>query len=384
MPKCKVQNCTVKRAIFNFPNEERGVCCSKHKENGMIDLFRVRCKHEGCMIQPVFNLPNKCNGILCNKHKKDGMINVHDKDRVCEFKDCQKRPSFNFENEEKPIFCSNHKLKNMIDITHIRCEYEGCNIQPSYNYSDKNTPLFCTIHKLKDMIDIKHQKCQHKGCNIRPGYNYKDVNYGKFCIKHKEKDMIDVVNVKIACKQENCSTRASNPKYRGYCLRCFMYTFPDEPVTKNYKIKEKHVADFIDNNFKQHEPIYDKIVQGGCSKRRPDILLDLLTHSIIIEVDEDQHEDYSCENKRMMQLFEDLGSRPLVLIRFNPDSYIDVNGKKHISCFTYHKMTGVPMISSEKRWNDRLNALKNTIEKYTNIVPEKEVTVEQLFYESSI
>lgn len=44
-----------------------------------------------------------------------------------------------------------------------------------------------------------------------------------------------------------------------------------------------------------------------CSKRRPDILIDLETHLIIIEVDENQHKGYSCENKRIMEISQDLG-----------------------------------------------------------------------------
>jgi hypothetical protein len=384
MPKCRIPNCLVKRAMFNFPSEKQGVCCGKHKENTMIDLFRDRCNNENCSKQPVFNFPNENKRLFCNQHKKDGMINIKDKNRICEFDVCKKRPNFNFKGEEKPKFCTDHKLENMVDITHIKCSFDNCTKQPTYNYSNQRIALYCTIHKLKDMVDIKHKKCNYKDCNTRPVFNNANKNYGKFCIKHKEPNMIDVVNTNISCKQDHCSTRSSNPKYRGYCLRCFMYTFPDEPVTRNYKIKEKHVAEFIDQEFNVHNPIYDKVVQGGCSKRRPDILIDLFSHSIIIEIDEEQHEDYICENKRMMQLFEDLGNRPIVFIRFNPDSYVDIIGKKHLSCFSYHKLTGIPIISSENRWNQRLNKLKTTIEKYTTVVPDKEISIEQLFYNLNI
>lgn len=65
--------------------------------------------------------------------------------------------------------------------------------------------------------------------------------------------------------------------------------------------------------------IFDSKVQGGCSRRRPDALIDLLSHSIVLECDEFGHTGYSCENKRTMEIFEDLGSRPLVVLRFNPD-----------------------------------------------------------------
>ena len=50
-------------------------------------------------------------------------------------------------------------------------------------------------------------------------------------------------------------------------------------------------------------------------------LLSYVEEPIIIELDEDQHKYTSCDEKRMMELFQDLGNRQLVLIRINPDKY---------------------------------------------------------------
>ena len=52
---------------------------------------------------------------------------------------------------------------------------------------------------------------------------------------------------------------------------------------------------------------------------------------IIVEIDEYQHENitYSCENKRIMEISQDLGHRPIIFIRFNPDEYL-LNGLKTI------------------------------------------------------
>ena len=72
--------------------------------------------------------------------------------------------------------------------------------------------------------------------------------------------------------------------------------------------------------------MYDKKIQDGCSTRRPDLFLDLGYQIIIIEIDENQHIDYdcSCENKRIMELSQDVGHRPIVFIRFNPDDYKNI------------------------------------------------------------
>ena len=45
------------------------------------------------------------------------------------------------------------------------------------------------------------------------------------------------------------------------------------------------MVDFLKENFKDLVFEFDKIV-GGCSKRRPDAYIDLFTHVIVIECDE--------------------------------------------------------------------------------------------------
>jgi hypothetical protein len=133
--------------------------------------------------------------------------------------------------------------------------------------------------------------------------------------------------------------------------------------------------------------IFDKAVDGGCSNKRPDVLIDLLTHSIIIECDEHQHKNYTCENKRTMQLFEDLGNRPLVMIRFNPDNYIDENGNKVEGCFKpltevqdMHKKRFYNI--NETEWNRRICVLEKVIKEYIGLdtFPSKEITEIKLFY----
>ena len=49
----------------------------------------------------------------------------------------------------------------------------------------------------------------------------------------------------------------------------------------------------------------------------------------IVEIDENQHIEYdcSCENKRIMELSQDVGHRPIIFIRFNPDDYLNYENK---------------------------------------------------------
>ena len=89
---------------------------------------------------------------------------------------------------------------------------------------------------------------------------------------------------------------------------CFIHTFPDRPIAKNYKTRESATIKYLMKEFPNFTWICDKRVQNGCSARRPDLLLDLGYQVIIVEIDEDQHKDYdcSCENKRTMELSKDV------------------------------------------------------------------------------
>lgn len=218
-------------------------------------------------------------------------------------------------------------------------------------------------------------------CNTRASFNIEGKKNGIYCGDHKKNGMIDVIS-KI-CKTHLCYTRVSNKTYEGYCLRCFIYTFPDKPVSRNYKTKEKDVVDRIKILFPDFDWIEDRKVSGGCSRRRPDLLLDLGTHIIIIEIDENKHSDYdcSCENKRVMEISQDVGHRTIVFIRFNPDEYIDDNEKKITSCWSQNNQ-GIMTIEKckTKEWEERINVLTNQIQYWVDNKTNKTVETIQLFY----
>ena len=189
--------------------------------------------------------------------------------------------------------------------------------------------------------------------------------------------MIDVINKR--CKTHLCSIFVTK-KYDGYCLYCYMHLFPDKPVCRNYKTKEYSVVEYVKTNY-SHPWIADKIT-GGCSRRRPDLLLDLIDQVIIVEIDENQHIEYdcSCENKRIMELSQDLAHRPIVFIRFNPDEY-EKDGIKITSCWGQNKQ-GTCLVKPSKKteWEQRLHALGETIEYWLTHRTDKTVEIIQLFY----
>ena len=118
-----------------------------------------------------------------------------------------------------------------------------------------------------------------------------------------------------------CQYEESEIGFDEYCKGCFEHTFPKKTRVKNFKSKEQSYMLPLKEIYP--DMILDKTIVGGCSKRRPDGFIELMEHSIIVEIDEHQHRGYDaqCENRRMMQISEDLAHRPIVFIRLNPDNY---------------------------------------------------------------
>lgn len=293
---------------------------------------------------------------------------------------CKKRSNFGLPNDKIPKYCGTCKKDNMIDIIHPKCIV--CKIkQPAFGLPDDKVAQYCATCKEDDMIDIKSHKCIV--CKIKiPSFGFPNDKIAKYCAICKKDSMIDIKHPK--CKSEWCSTHISNKAYEGYCAYCFMHIFPDKPITRNYKTKETSVSQFIKTKFAHIDIITDKRIQGGCSKRRPDILIDLGDQIIIIEIDENQHIDYdcSCENKRIMELSQDVNHRPIVFIRFNPDDY-KTNLKNITSCWGINKQ-GTCNIkkTKQKEWDERLNTLHNTVDYWIKNKTNKIIEIIELYYDN--
>ena len=333
------------------------------------------------ILLPSYNNPGEKGGLYCFKHALDGMIDVVNPQ--CAEPGCDTRPSYNKPGEKGGIYCSEHGLDGMVDVVSKRCIEPGCDTIPTYNNPGEKGGLYCSEHALDGMVDVKHPRCIEPGCDRLPSYNKRGEKGGLYCNTHKKDGMIDVKNPQ--CKTPLCETFVSK-KYEGYCLYCYVNIFPDKPVSRNYKTKERTIVDYLTKEFPSVGWIADKTISGGCSLRRPDLMVDLGYQVVIIEIDENQHIDYdcSCENKRLMQLSQDVGHRPVIFIRFNPDKYTMSNGKSITSCWGNNKL-GLARIkpSKVKEWNERLVALKNMVQYWLSPenISEKTVQVIEFFYD---
>jgi hypothetical protein len=222
--------------------------------------------------------------------------------------------------------------------------------------------------------------CEHNKQKSR----CKECGGSSICEHNKQKSRCKECGGSSLCKNEWCETY-SNKKYEGYCFPCFINNpaNQDKPIARNYKNKEKDVVDRITETFKEFTWVADKKVQNGCSKRRPDLLLDMGSHIIIVEIDENKHSDYdcSCENKRLMELSQDLQHRPIVFIRFNPDGYTNQEGIYIKSCWKLNKLGVIHIMKTkEKEWEERIETLKNQIRYWINNISPKTIEIIELFY----
>ena len=408
---CITNNCN-KRSTYNYKNQNKALYCYKCKLDDMIYIKKSRCIICNNK-QPTFEMPGEKIPHYCNDCKLDGMVNVKaPKCIICN----NKQPSFEMPGEKKAHYCGDCKLDGMIDIINPKCII--CNNKyTSFGMPKDKIPNYCNSCKLDGMVNIKSPKCiicnnkistfgmpedkkaqycysckldgmvniKSPKCiicnNKRTNFGFPDDKKAQYCRDCKLDGMIDIRHPK--CKSLWCSTRY-NPKYDGYCSYCFIHLFPDKHNARNYKTKEMSIINYIKEHLSHIDIITDKKIKDGCSKRRPDILIDVGFQIIIIEVDENQHNQYdcSCENKRLMELSQDVGFRPIVFIRFNPDGY-NINDKKITSCWYINKH-GIYQINKKKinEWNDRLKNLKDTIEYWCNQEHKIDKTIEiiQLYY----
>lgn len=355
MGKCIELNCN-KQANFNIKTESNPIYCNQHKKDDMKNIRSKKCLENNCGKVASFNLIGEKNPLFCKQHSKEGMICLTTK--KCIEQNCNISASFNFPGQKQGIYCKTHSKKDMLNVKSKKCL--ECNKIPNFNFINKKTGLYCFDHKKQDMHDVRHIKCLENDCKKRPTFNYINEKNPLYCFNHKKKDMIDVAHINSNCIK--CKSVRAIPKYKNHCLRCFVNYFPNEKNSRNYKTKEKHIADFIKDKYPNFDILYDKIIDNACSKRRPDIFIDLGYHVLIIEVDENQHKSYDnyCEESRLNQIMLDLNCRKLKLIKFNPDKYREDN-KIIPSCFKNEKISGC-LVPDKERLNYRLLKLKEQID----------------------
>ena len=198
---CAYPNCNV-CPTFNFKNCQAKYC-QKHAEPDMVNVKNKNCIYEGCDQKAHYNLPHCKNRLYCKIHKTKDMIFITTR---CSFEGCLKTPSFNTIDKITGLYCGDHKTNEMIDVTHKKCQHDNCFNRPYFNYEGEKTAIYCKQHKFSNMINVKSNICEENGCTKWSSFNYPNFKKGAYCSKHKKQDMIDVTHK--SCEHDNCNTTA--------------------------------------------------------------------------------------------------------------------------------------------------------------------------------
>jgi len=377
---CSVCNLTLDISKFKKNHAKCKKCYKKH----------ITCKHD----TRKENCP-ECNPkLLCKHDTRKGNCPECSPQNLCEHGsrkyDCPEcNPKILCEHDKykrdcrecsPQNFCEHNKQKRSCPVCNpkLLCEHDKrkqncpeCNPKLLCEHGSRksdcrecNPKLLCKHDTRKGNCPVCNPKllCKHgsrKGnCHICSSKN--------FCIHCKMIQVKKLRYVESLDKKIRC------------CARCFYHFYPNDEIPRRFKCKQHYFNEKLIEEFGVNFFQYDKKIKCGCSGRMPDWFIDCYKYSIIIELDEEQHKYESCDEKRMMELFTDLGNRPLVLIRINPDKYKEKT-KKRKGCFDFDEKN--TLICDEKKFNKRFNILVEMIKYYIDNEPEKEITMEKLFFD---
>lgn len=144
--------------------------------------------------------------------------------------------------------------------------------------------------------------------------------------------------------------------------------------------KEHHFMVPLSKIYKS-ELVLDRTITNGKSSRRPDGFIDKLSYVVVIEIDEDQHKSYNCDDeyKRLNDLALDVSHRPIALIRVNPDEYFTSSGELVPSAF--YKTNANDLVVVTQEFNKRFTQLCQTIEDIFASPPQS-THVTRLFFDT--
>jgi len=293
-----------KWAVFNFKGITPGICCSLCKTKEMINVNGIRCK---CDNHPTYNLEG-LKARFCKDCKTDDMIYVTNK--RCK---CGNHPTYNLEGL-KARFCKDCKTDDMIYVTNKRCK---CGKQPSFNLEGLK-PRFCKDCKTDEMIDVFSKRCK---CGNHPIYNLKGLK-AEFCSSCKTDEMTNVHNKRCpGSKGHKCPIDALVGNGHTYCMSCD----PNEARRKQFKRYEEAFFDFVKGKIDIHQREFRVTFDpNDTSKKFARIDGIVFGDGIIvcIEIDEDGHESYDCDEHRMhlvsAELLQKYPENEIAWVRVNP------------------------------------------------------------------
>ncbi|APC25563.1 hypothetical protein BST79_gp050 [Only Syngen Nebraska virus 5] len=300
-------------------NTER-IWCSKCKPDGAVDVKNKKCP---CGKRPSYGLPGEpakwCKD--CPEKPKDA-INV--KHKKCP---CGKIPSYGLPGEPAK-WCKDCKLKDAVNVVNKRCPCgksqpvfglpgekatwcKDCKPQDAVDVVNKRCPCgksqpvfglpgekatWCKDCKQVYAVNVTHKKCP---CENRAIYGLYGDTRPTWCGKCKPDEAIDIIH-KICPGYDgiSCPVRTFLMNGKAYCLSCD----PDESRRLPRKKDEHAFFMFLDNHnieVTQREYRIDyRCVETAKSHAFIDGIIITPDIVVCLEVDEDAHKSYTCDEAR--------------------------------------------------------------------------------------
>lgn len=240
-----------------------------------------------CGNHVMYNVPGETKPICCKNCKTDDMIYVMNK--RCQ---CGKTPKFNLIGETKGVCCSECKTGEMIDVMSKKCP---CGKHPIFNMPGERNGVCCKVCKTYCMIDVRTKRCP---CGKKPSFNMPGETKGVCCVKCKTDDMIDVVSKICPGYIEPCPVRTYIENRHEYCMSCD----PNDARRKLYKRYEEEFFAYVRNKLDVHKREF-RVAFDPTETAKKFARVDGIVFEdgviVCIEVDENGHQEYECDEHRM-------------------------------------------------------------------------------------
>ena len=265
-----------------------------------------------CGKAPNFNMTGQKKPMYCFECKTDEMIDVVSKKCKCG----KARPYFNLPGQNKPMCCSECKTDDMIDVVSKKCKCGKA--QPVFNLPGQNKPMCCSECKTDDMVNVRHKKCK---CGKIPSFNLPGQKNPTRCSECKTDEMVDIKNKVCPGYNGECPVRTRIERGHEYCMSCD----PNDARRKMFKRFEEeffaYVKDKIDVHKREFRVTFD---QNETAKKFARLDGIVFGDGVIVclEVDENGHGEYECDEHRMhlvtAELLQKYPGNMVSWVRVNP------------------------------------------------------------------
>jgi hypothetical protein len=211
------------------------------------------------------------------------------------------------------------------------------------------------------MIRNPTKKCNDDDCKDIAQYGVREPTH---CETHKAIEEINLIERKcIECGRLDVLYQD------GKCVNFCHLEDQNNIYRRQIKQKETRVLDILTKVYGSPQEYNSRVSSecGGRNREEKEIVYDCKTHQVHVEVDEKMHSGYCVqgEKNRMINLYMSEGGVPLVFLRYNPDSFTDLNCVRS-------------KIPRSKREED----LVKWVGYFMDRCPKKQVGVKYLFYDT--